>query len=31
LNVDARVRYTLDLAEVMLDYSRKSFGYLLAK
>jgi dipeptidyl-peptidase-3 len=29
--VDARLRYTFDLAEVMLDYSRKSFGYLLAK
>jgi len=26
--VDARLRYTLDLAEVMLDYSRKSLGYL---
>jgi dipeptidyl-peptidase-3 len=29
--VDARLRYTLDLAEVMLDYSRKSLGYLPAK
>jgi dipeptidyl-peptidase-3 len=28
---DARLRYTLDLAEVMLDYSRKSLGYLPAK
>ena len=27
--VDARLRYTFDLAEVMLDYSRKSLGYLL--
>ncbi len=26
--VDARIRYTLDLAEVMLDYSRKSLGHL---
>jgi dipeptidyl-peptidase-3 len=26
--VDARLRYTLDLAETMLDYSRKSLGYL---
>jgi dipeptidyl-peptidase-3 len=26
--VDARLRYTLDLAEVMLDYSRKSLAYL---
>jgi dipeptidyl-peptidase-3 len=25
---DARLRYTFDLAEVMLDYSRKSLGYL---
>ncbi len=25
---DARLRYTLDLAEVMLGYSRKSLGYL---
>jgi dipeptidyl-peptidase-3 len=25
---DARLRYTHDLAEVMLDYSRKSLGYL---
>jgi dipeptidyl-peptidase-3 len=25
---DARLRYTLDLAEVMLDYSRKSLSYL---
>jgi dipeptidyl-peptidase-3 len=29
--VDAHLRYTLDLAEVMLDYSRKSLGYLPAK
>jgi dipeptidyl-peptidase-3 len=29
--IDARLRYTLDLAEVMLDYSRKSLGYLPAK
>jgi len=28
---DARLRYTLDLGEVMLDYSRKSLGYLPAK
>ncbi len=28
---DARVRYTQDFAEVMLDYSRKSLGYLPAK
>ena len=26
--VDARLRYTLDLSEVMLDYSRKSLAYL---
>jgi len=26
--VDARLRYTFDLAEVMLDYSRKSLNYL---
>ena len=26
--VDARLRYTFDLAEVMLDYSRKSLAYL---
>jgi len=26
-----RLRYTLDLAEVMLDCSRKSLGYLLSK
>ena len=29
--MDARVRHTLDLAEVMLTYSRKSLGYLPAK
>jgi dipeptidyl-peptidase III len=29
--VDAKLRYTLDLAEVMLEYSRKSLGYLPAK
>jgi dipeptidyl-peptidase-3 len=29
--VDAKPRYTLDLAEVMLEYSRKSLGYLSAK
>ena len=29
--VDARLRYTLGLAEVMLDYSRKSLGYLPVK
>jgi dipeptidyl-peptidase-3 len=28
---DARLRYTLDLAEVMRDYSRGSLGYLPAK
>ena len=28
---DARVRYTQDFPEVMLDYSRKSLGYLPAK
>jgi len=26
-----RLRYTLDLAEVMLDYSRKSLGYFPSK
>ncbi len=29
--VDARVRHTQDFTEVMLDYSRKSLGYLPAK
>lgn len=29
--VDARLRYTLDLSEVMLDYSRKSLGHLAVK
>jgi hypothetical protein len=28
--VDARIRYPGSLAEVMLDYSRKSLGYLPA-
>jgi dipeptidyl-peptidase-3 len=28
---DARLRYTLDLAEVMLDYSRKSLDYFTTK
>jgi dipeptidyl-peptidase-3 len=29
--MDARIRHTQDFAEVMLDYSRKSLGYLPAK
>jgi hypothetical protein len=28
---DARLRYTLDLAEVMLDYSRKGLSHLPTK
>ena len=28
---DAQLRYTLDFADVMLTYSRKSFGYLPPK